>query len=285
MKVALFGTGLMGYPMAVRLLKAGHELTVYNRSFQKAAPLKNWGAVAVRRPEKAIADAQCIILMLADAPAIANVLFSDNVALKGKTVIQMGTIAPSESIAFAKKVKKQGGAYLECPVLGSRKEAKAAVLLLMVGSTQEQFDKWSGFLECFGPEPLWIGEVGKAAALKLALNQLIASLISSFALSLAFVQAQGVKVDDFMKILRQSVLYAPTFDKKLPSMLQHQYTNPNFSTRNMLKDVRLFLKEARGLRLSAENLAGVEKILVKAMRKFSNEDYCSIFESIRNPSQ
>lgn len=280
MKVALLGTGLMGYPMAERLLKAGHELTVYNRSFRKAYPLKNLGATVVRSPQQAVEAAQCIILALSEAQAIQDVLFGTNISLKEKTVIQMGTIAPTESIAFSRKVRKLGGEYLECPVLGSRREAKAAVLILMVGSSQAQYERWRGFLECFGPDPRWIGEVGKAAALKLALNQMIASLISAFALSLAFVQKQGVRVDEFMKILRQSVLYAPTFDKKLPIMLHHHYTNPNFSTRNMLKDVRLFLKEAKASKVSAESLAGVEKILAKTMKKFSDEDYCSLFESI-----
>ncbi len=273
----------MGFPMAERLLKAGHEVRVYNRSSQKAHGLKNLGAVAVRQPALAIGPSSCVVLMLSDAKAVEETLFAAKADLKGKTVIQMGTISPAESVQFLKKVVRQGGEYFECPVLGSRKEAKAAVLFLMVGSTERQFKQWKNFLQCFGPRPQWIGEVGKAAALKLALNQLIAALISAFALSLAFVQRQGVHVDDFMNILRQSALYAPTFDKKLPTMMQQRYTNPNFSTANMLKDVRLFLKEAKGLKLSTEALDGIEKILLKTLKKYSSEDYCSLFETIKKP--
>ena len=272
----------MGYPMAVRLLKAGHVVTVFNRHYEKAHSLKHFGATVVRHVEQAVGQADCVVLTLSDAKAIQDVLFSKKkIVLAAKTVIQMGTISPKESVELCKKVIKADGEYFECPVLGSRKEAKAGVLILMVGSTHKQFEQWEGFLKCFGLHPRWIGVVGKAAALKLALNQLIAALNSAFALSLSFVQKQGVKVEDFMEILRHSVLYAPTFDKKLLTMLHHQYARPNFSTKNMLKDVELFLKESRLHRLSTEALQGIEKVLIKAVKKgLQDDDYCSLFEII-----
>jgi len=281
MRVALLGTGLMGYPMALRLLRTGHALTVYNRSSKKAAPLRKEGARVVRLAFEAVREAQCVVLMLADAKAINQCLFGRNVSLVGKTIIQMGTISSTESTAIAARVRKHKGEYFECPVLGSRREADEGRLFLMAGATPRQFKKWRKFLKCFGPQPQLIGPVGKAAALKLALNQLIASLISSFALSLGFVQRQGVKVEDFMGILRQSVLYAPTFDKKLPGMLARDYRNPNFSTRHMLKDVNLFLREAKRKRLATQTLQGVQRILAQTVRQgFKNHDYCSLFDII-----
>ncbi|OGX08569.1 MAG: hydroxyacid dehydrogenase [Omnitrophica WOR_2 bacterium GWA2_47_8] len=281
MNVAVLGTGLMGYPMAERLLRAGHRVIAFNRTVKKATPLKDLGAAVTKSPKEAIEHSQCIILMLANAEAIQTALFSSKIPLKNKTIIQMGTISPEESRKFHKKIIKQGGQYLECPVLGSRKEAREGTLILMVGSTLKQFKQWRGLLRCFGPAPKWVGTVGKAAALKLALNQMIASMISAFALSLGFVKRQGVKVDDFMGILRKSVLYAPTFDKKLPQMLKADYMNPNFSTRNMLKDVNLFLKEAKSKRLAIPALQGIRGILIKTIGKgFSDDDYCSIFETI-----
>jgi 3-hydroxyisobutyrate dehydrogenase len=128
-----------------------------------------------------------------------------------------------------------------------------------------------------------MGAVGSAAAAKLALNQLIASLTSAFALSLGFVQRQGVEVEQFMQILRQSALYAPTFDKKLQQMLDGNYANPNFPTKHLLKDTDLFLTEAQSVGLNVSSLEGVRKVLEMAQQLgLSDADYSSLFAAI-NP--
>ncbi len=103
----------------------------------------------------------------------------------------------------------------------------------------------SAIARSLGREPQRIGPVGSAVALKLALNHLIAAETSAFALSLELVQRSGVAVETFMAILRESALYAPTFDKKLPRLLKRDYHHPNFSTRHLLKDLRLCCQEAR----------------------------------------
>ena len=114
----------------------------------------------------------------------------------------------------------------------------------MVGSTPVQFERWKELLQNFCPEPIYVGEVGTAAAMKLALNQLIAGLTSTFALSLGFVRLSGLKVEQFMDVVRQSALYAPTFEKKLARMCEGNYANPNFPTKHLLKDTNLFLNQA-----------------------------------------
>ena len=116
-------------------------------------------------------------------------------------------------------------------------------------------------------------------ALKLALNQLIAGLTNSFALSLAFAQQQNVPLDAFMGILRKSALYAPTFDKKLDRMLDGNFANPNFPVKHLLKDVRLFLKEAGALDTGA--LAGSEKTLEGAIwMGLAEMDYSALFAAV-----
>jgi 3-hydroxyisobutyrate dehydrogenase len=151
----------------------------------------------------------------------------------------------------------------------------------MVGASPEHFQKWSELLKHFGPEPVLLGPVGSAAAAKLALNQLIASLTSAFALSLGFVERQGVEVEQFMQILRQSALYAPTFDKKLQQMRDRNYANPNFPTKHLLKDTNLFLTEAQSIGLNVSSLEGVRKVLETAQQLgLSEADYSSLFSAI-----
>lgn len=285
MNIAFLGIGLMGRPMAEQLKAAGHVVTVYNRTRNKVADLGKTGITVADRPEDAVRASSCVILMLADAAAIRAVLFSSAVRqeLKGRTVIQMGTIGPKESRAIGKLVLEAGGDYLEAPVLGSIAEAQAGRLFVMVGGTQEQFTRWADLLRCFGPEPRLIGQVGQAAALKLALNQLIAAEIAAFSLSLGLVQKEGIAVDTFMAILRRSALFAPTFEKKLPRLLARDYANPNFSTRHLLKDVDLFLKEATTAGLNTGSLEGVRPLLEKTIeRGLADVDYSALFETV-NP--
>jgi 3-hydroxyisobutyrate dehydrogenase len=151
----------------------------------------------------------------------------------------------------------------------------------MAGGEKTLFDRSLAVLKNFSQEPKYIGKVGAAAALKLALNQLIAGLTASFALSLAAIEKQGLDVEQFMSILRTSALYAPTFDKKLSRMLDRNYNNPNFPTKHLLKDTDLFLDWAKELDLDASSLEGVRKMIAKSIDLgLSEGDYSAIFEAI-----
>jgi len=286
-KVAFLGTGLMGQPMAERLLAQGYSLRAYNRSREKVEPLKASGAEIVDSPGEAIHQADCVVLMLADAPAIREVIFSEAARreLSSCTVIQMGTIGPSESQDVQREVDAAGADYVEAPVLGSIPQAETGRLIVMVGASPEQFEQWSPLLQCFGSDPHLIGPVGKAATLKLALNQLIVSMTGGFALSLGIVQHEGVSVDQFMEILRGSALHAPTFEKKLPQMLSGDFANPNFPTRHLLKDVDLILDTAEEMGLDASGLMGMRKVLEKTiLRGLADADYSALFDTITSES-
>jgi 3-hydroxyisobutyrate dehydrogenase len=283
--IALLGTGLLGRAIAERLQAVGHTVVAYNRTATKALPLQAHGITVVGTAEHAVAQADCVLLVLTDTAAIRAVLLSPacSAALRGKTILQMGTIGSGESRTIQHEVKGCGGSYCEAPVLGSLAEAQAGTLFVMVGATEEQFARLSPLLRSLGREPRLIGPVGTAAALKLALNQLIAAEMSAFALSLGLVQRSGVSVDTFMAILRESALFAQTFDKKLPRLLKRDYHQPNFSTRHLLKDVALFLEEAGGCGLSTSGLEGIRPILEETIAQGLGEvDYSAIYERI-NP--
>ncbi|BAZ27783.1 6-phosphogluconate dehydrogenase NAD-binding protein [Cylindrospermum sp. NIES-4074] len=284
MKVAFLGTGLMGLPMAQRLLAANIELVAYNRTPEKLAPLQAAGAEIATKPRQAIRSAECIILMLSNAAAIYHVLLTDTSwhTLSGRSIIQMGTLTPIESQEIRDAVIAAGGEYIEAPVLGSIPEAETGKLIVMVGAKPEQYQRHLQLLQNFGPEPLLIGPVGSASALTLALNQLIASLTTSFALSLAFVQLQGIDIDLFMQVLRDSKLYAPTFDQNLQRMLDGNYRNANLPTKQLIKVADLFISEAKALGLHLSSIEGVRQILQSAMQMTHPEDdYSSVFPAIR----
>jgi len=286
MNVGILGTGLMGAPIAQRLQQQGETVAAYNRSPAKLMPLAAAGITIATTPAHLIELVDVVVLMLSDACAIADTLLSrDALAqLSGKTVLQMGTISPSQSRAIAKQVAKAGGEYLEATVLGSIPEVKTGTLLVMVGATTAQFDRHLPLLQHLGQHPKHIGEVGSATAMKLALNQLIGSLTTAFSLSLHFIQRQGLAVDDFMEVLRQSALYAPTFDKKLARMLASDYKNPNFPTQHLRKDLGLFAEEAQALNLDTATIAAIQTLLNRALEQnLAEGDYSALHETIAQP--
>ena len=283
--VALLGAGLLGRAVAERLRSVGYDLTVYNRTATKALSLQALGIFVVGTPELALSQANEVLLFLSDAPAIQAVLFAPAcaAALRGKTVVQMGTIGVEESVELHERVAHCGGWYCEAPVLGSVAEAKAGTLLIMAGATPEQFSRLAPLFSSLSRDPRLIGPVGKAAALKLALNQLIAAEISAFAVSLGLVLRSGIATDSFMAVLRESALFAPTFEKKLPRLLKRDYRHPNFSTRHLLKDLELAAKEAGRLGLETSTLNGLRGVLQRALVQGLGEvDYSALYDVV-NP--
>jgi 3-hydroxyisobutyrate dehydrogenase len=282
MKIGFIGTGLLGLPMAQRLLANQVDLVVYNRTASKLEPLHQAGATVATSMSQLLQQVDVVMTMLTDAQAIRELLLTEEARphLAGHTVIQMGTIAPSESRGFQQELAAIAATYFEAPVLGSIPEATAGQLQVMVGGSTEQFEQWQPLFQQLGT-PIFIGAVGSASALKLALNQLISSLTTSFALSLGFVQQQGVDVETFMQILRRSALYAPTFDKKLQRMVERNFDHPNFPTKHLLKDTNLFLMEAIASGLQVDSAAGVAKILELACQSgLADADYSALFAAI-----
>lgn len=282
MNVAFWGIGLMGLPMAERILSSGNALVVFNRTQSKTTLLQNNGATVCSNPHDSLDFSEVVICMLANAPIIKEILISiPHETWRNKTFIQMATIGVKESCDLRDLIEKGGGEYVESPVLGSRAEASSGKLILMIGSSVKSYQKWNNFLGVFGNSVYHVGEVGQAAALKLALNQLIAMHAASFSLSLGIVEKNKISIDMFMSILKQSTLFASMYEKKLPMWMKREYKNPNFSTKMLLKDVDLIIAEAKDKDLNAEVLMRLRNQLEKTIQAgFSDDDYCSVREVI-----
>ena len=285
MDTVLLGTGLLGEAIGQRLLLQGHRLTVWNRTPQRCAALVSAGATLAPSPAAAVAAGELVLTVLADGATTAAVLLEQaGPALAGRLVVQLATIAPSDSVALAEALAPLTCAYLEAPVLGSRPEALAGRLQVMVGGSEAALERALPLLHALDPAPRHLGGVGAASHTKLALNQLIASLTHSFSLSLHLVQQAGVDVEAFMAILRGSALYAPTFDKKLAKELADDYGNPNFPTAHLRKDLNLFVEAARAQGLNPEGLGGLQLLLGRASDAGLDAlDYSALHRLTRRP--
>jgi 3-hydroxyisobutyrate dehydrogenase len=279
-KIGVLGVGLMGEPMALRLLAEGHQVWAYNRTATKLQPLAQAGITSTSEVLAVVQATDLLVLMLSDRTAIASVLLTESVqpALKDRTILQMGTISPEDSRALCQSFQSLGADYLEAPVLGSIPEAKSGQLIVMVGATRAQYEQWLPVLRCFGPEPLFVGPVGTAAALKLAMNQLIGSLTVAFCQSLGLIQQEHIPIDLFMQVVRQSALYAPTFDKKLDRMVNRNFAHPNFPTKHLLKDMALFVEAGQTVGLDVSPAEAVRQLAQTAVNQdLADQDYSSVF--------
>ena len=262
----------------MRLIQAGINLHVWNRTPSRCRSLLNKGAQQLDKLESISSCCDVIITVLRDGPTTARNVAALG-ALNGHCLIPMGTMGIDEIRKLEVQVQQQGGHLLESPVLGSRPQALSGTLLLMAGGEPELFKRQLPLLRHLCECPQLVGPVGSGAACKLGLNQLIASLTHAFSLSLRLIQRTDVPVETFMDILRQSALYAPTFDKKLKSMLDVHYENPNFSTALLRKDLLLFVEEATAAGLNPDGLTGLATLLKRAEGTTLDElDYCALHE-------
>lgn len=280
MKIGIVGIGLMGHAFAQRLIDRGYKINIYNRSVSKTEDLTKQGATLAVSVEDLVASSDTILLMLSDADVIRKVLPGGD-ALDGKTIMQMATISPDQSRSLQGRVIDSGGSYVEAPVLGSIPEAKTGTLIIMVGASEADYLRVGPLLQELGSSIRHVGDVGLGSALKLAMNQLIVSLTAAFSMSLSFALVNKVDVDDFMDTVRESALYAKTYDKKLDKYLSREFGEANCSTKHLLKDIRLFMDDAHRLGIDIDMLKGVERIMSKAVNGgLSEEDYSSIYKVI-----
>lgn len=282
MDIGIIGIGLMGQAFVERYLSQGFTVRIFNRSQNNSKQLAENGVIVCTTADELISLSSTIILMVSDAEAINKLLRLDlQKDLNGKIILQMATISPSQSKNIDEAVSSCGGRYLEAPVLGSIPEAKTGTLIIMAGGSKDVFEDALPALQVLGTAPRYIGETGSAAALKLAMNQLIASLTAGFSLSLGYAIKNGVDTDLFMDTVRESALYAKTYDKKLQKYLHRDFGTANFSTRHLLKDIRLFINDAKAAGLNTDALEGIERITSMTVENgLDLMDYSSIYQVI-----
>ncbi len=193
--IAFLGTGLMGAPMCQNLLSAGLPLTVWNRSLAKAEPLAKRGAIVADSPQSAASDADVVITMLSDGPAVAAVMFEQGAAdaiREGATHIDMSSIGADEAIEHAKRHAERGVRYLDSPVSGGTRGASAGELAIMAGGDAETFAAMQPVFAPLG-QATHVGPNGCGQLAKLA-NQVIVA-ITIGAVSEAFILAGGGGAD------------------------------------------------------------------------------------------
>jgi 3-hydroxyisobutyrate dehydrogenase len=199
MTVGFVGLGTMGQPMALNLARAGTDLVVWNRSPERAVPLRAAGAARAASPAEVFDRADVVILMLAGTAAIEDVLGRVDVA--GHTVVHMGTTAPADSVGFEATVRAGGGAYVEAPVSGSRKPAEAGELVAMLAGDPDATASVRPMLAPMCRETFVCGPVPQALTMKLAVNIFLIATVTGLAESFHFADRHGLDLELLRAIL------------------------------------------------------------------------------------
>jgi 3-hydroxyisobutyrate dehydrogenase-like beta-hydroxyacid dehydrogenase len=236
MQVAILGTGKMGGAMARRLSSQGHELTLWNRTRERAEAL-GIGKVAAT-PAEAAANAEVVISMLTDANAVRAAYLGEGgatEAAKNQVFVEMSTAGPDVSAEVAPHIERAGAKYVEAPVLGTITAVEGGTLVVLAAGDETAIEEARPVLESLG-EVRRIGSLGSAAKLKLVSNTMIAGVTALAAELLAAGTQAGLDVDDIFALLSR---VAPYLNTRKAGLVEHRFEPVTFALRDAAKDVRL----------------------------------------------
>ena len=277
--VAVVGLGAMGSRIAQRLLDAGHELVVWNRSPEKTAPF-----VSVDSPAQAAKEADAVIVMVSDPEALREVAEGTDGILAGATpgtvVIQMSTVGSADVVQLASSLP-EGVEFLDAPVLGSLSEAEAGKLRVFAGGPPELLEKWTPVLSSLG-QVLHVGAVGAGTAAKLVANSTLLGALGVLGEALALGQNLGLSPESTFEVLSATPLAAQAERRREP--FETGEYPLRFALALALKDAELISAAGGGLDLKVAE--AVRDWFAEAVEKGAGEDdYSSILAHIAASGQ
>ena len=256
--VALLGTGTMGAGMAANIARAGLPLRVWNRSREKAEPPARVGAVVADSPADAVQGADLVLTMLFDADAVASTMEQARASLApGAVWVQQSTVGVEGSDRLVALARDLGVAYVDAPVLGTRKPAEDGALVVLASGPQDVRERVTPVFDAIGSRTLWLGAAGEASRLKLAANAWVITVVEGIAESLALTRSLGLDPHLFLQAVAGGAMDAPYVQLKGTAMIEGDFA-PSFSIDGAAKDGDLIVAAARG--------AGVELAVVEAAR-------------------
>lgn len=289
MKVAFLGLGIMGSRMAAKVLGAGHDLTVYNRTEDKAQPLVTAGATWAGSAAGAVRDAEVVITMLAHPEAVAVMALGDQGFLEGMQAgrlwIDSSTLNPSVSQQLAFKAKARGVRFLDAPVAGSKHQAEAAQLVFFVGGNEEDVNGARPLFGVMGTRTVHVGGHGAGTSLKMVVNHLLGSTMVGFAEGLVLGEALGLPQSLLLDVLIGGPVVPPYLAGKREKLESDAY-EPEFPLKWMYKDMHMVSVAAYevGVPMSLAHL--VKESYQGAVRAgLGDKDFSALYAYLRRKAE
>jgi len=278
--IGFIGLGIMGQPMALNLIKAGHKLAVYNRTTAKAAALQAAGARVASSPADAARDANVVMMIVSDSAAVEEVVAGKGGILEslraGTLVIDSSTISPTVSRKMACLVAGKGASWLDAPVTGSKHGAEKGELTFMMGGDRAAFDRALPILQVLGKKHIYCGSHGLGLSAKLAQNTIQATMIEVFCEGFVLATKAGVRPETMLEIIQSSLARAALTDFKAPFIFKGDFT-PYFPLKLMHKDLELAAEAGYAQGVPMPALAAVKEVYMAAKAQGKGDlDYAAI---------
>lgn len=241
MKIGWAGLGNMGRPMVRNLVKAGFDVTVYNRTVAKAeAFAKEVGVKVAATPAELVKNVDCVITMVSDDMALRDIWgqFLAAQIPAGLLAIDMSTVSPDTTKAMAARVAEKGVAYLDAPVSGSVKPAEDRQLVILVGGKAADFKRAKPVFESLGKSATLLGDNGAGNYAKLAINAFLGITVQGLAEAVIFARKHGIGPDQLLPLINESAVGSGITKVKTPAIVNGNYA-PAFALKLLAKDIRL----------------------------------------------
>jgi 3-hydroxyisobutyrate dehydrogenase/2-hydroxy-3-oxopropionate reductase len=279
-KLGFLGLGLMGYPMARNLLKAGHEVAVWSNTGSKAQQLAaEAGAKPCSTPAEAATDAEVTFLCVGNTKMAEKVILGENGiikgAKKGSVVADASTISPSASVGIHNELAAAGIDFLGAPCTGSTPGATNGTLTFMVGGEEAVFEKVKPYFETMGKKLYFCGGPGKGLHAKLTQNLVLSNILQAFNEGIVLSTKAGIEPKLMLDILANSAAKSGLIDYKAPFIFRRDFTT-NFSVKWMHKDIGLMLDSAEELSVPLPLTALTRQMFQAAIATgHGDEDICA----------
>ena len=283
-KIAYLGLGTMGSGMASNLLKAGYQLTVWNRSAEKCKPFARKGARVADSPADAARDVDLVIYILSNDEAVEDVVLGANGILRGiqegQIAIDMSTVLPETSLRELEAYAKRGVDFLDAPVFGSKQESAEAKLWIMAAGNKAIFEKVKPVLTKLGQTVHYFGKNGNATAMKLVGNLIVALELEALSEGLVLARKAGLDLSTVMEVVKVADFRSPLLVSNGQNILKRDFST-GFALKLMLKDAGLIEKFAGNLRSPIPGLRVVEKNLKSAVALgFEKENASAVIKAL-----
>ena len=236
------GLGIMGAPMAANLIRAGHGLTVWNRTAKKCQPLVDLGAKQAGTAREVVAASDITFAMLADPAAAERVALGPDGVVEGigegRGYVDMSTVDEATSRDISEAVVGAGGRFLEAPVSGTKKPAEDGTLIILAAGDEGLYNEAAPILDVMGKKRLFLGDIGQAARMKLVVNMIMGGMMASFCEGLALGSKGGLGNEEILDVLASGALDNPMFAIKGAQISKGEFS-PAFPLKHMQKDLRL----------------------------------------------
>ena len=283
-KIAYLGLGTMGSGMASNLLKAGYQLTVWNRSAEKCKPFARKGARVADTPADAPRDVDLVMYILSNDEAVEDVVLGANGILRGiqegQIAIDMSTVLPETSLRELEAYAKRGVDFLDAPVFGSKQESAEAKLWIMAAGNKAIFEKVKPVLTKLGQTVHYFGKNGNATAMKLVGNLIVALELEALSEGLVLARKAGLDLSTVMEVVKVADFRSPLLASNGQNILKRDFST-SFALKLMRKDAGLIEKFAGSLRSPIPGLRVVEKNLKSAVALgFEKENASAVIKAL-----